>query len=96
MTDQTETALERRIASLEANVRAHEQVIGRLTETLRAALERYHRAYWTVHSAYDGECEHGFGPPATKCPNADCDDRELAEAWDALVAISTPPEVSDD
>jgi hypothetical protein len=32
------------------------------------ALERYYRAYQSVHSAYDGECEHGFGPPATECP----------------------------
>jgi hypothetical protein len=48
---------------------------------LTAALDRYARAYRRVHSAYDGECEHGFGPPATLCPNSDCDDRELAEAW---------------
>jgi hypothetical protein len=49
-------------------------------------LDRFHRAYYRVHSAYDGECEHGFGPPATRCPNEDCPDRELAEAWSDLDA----------
>lgn len=52
--------------------------------SLAARLSRYRLAYMTRHSANDGECEHGFGPPATSCPNADCDEAELQRAWDAL------------
>ena len=61
--------------------------------TLRAALDRIWRANHVVHSAYDGECEHGFGPPATLCPNNGCPDKELAEAWSA--ALATAKEAGD-
>jgi hypothetical protein len=57
-----------------------------LVEGARAeAVKRLYAADRAVHSAYDGECEHGFGPPATLCPNDGCPDRELAEAWAALL-----------
>jgi hypothetical protein len=58
---------------------------------LRAAVERYQRAYHRVHSAYDGECEHGF-MPASQCPNTGCPDRELAEAWAAVRAHRCIPD----
>ena len=63
---------------------------------IKAGVERYRRAYLAVHSAYDGECEHGFGPPATKCPNGECPDREFAESWAAVLRIvegeTAPPQ----
>jgi hypothetical protein len=67
--------MEATIAKIEAQAR----------QTLSAAVRRLYAADHKVHSAYDGECGHGFGPPATLCPNADCPERELAEAWAALL-----------
>jgi len=53
-------------------------------ERAAALVKALRVAYQRVHSVHDGECEHGFGPPATLCPNVDCDERALAEAWQAL------------
>jgi hypothetical protein len=82
------------IATLRAEIEAEHNALGRLgiatleIATLRAALHRIWRADRLVHSAYDGECEHGFGPPATLCTNDGCPDKELAEAWRAALATT--------
>ena len=72
-------------------IRRADRAVAEYRKALAARVERYQRAYWRVHSAYDGECEHGFGPPATNCPNDDCPDRELALAFAALIEQDTPP-----
>ena len=83
-----------------ADPRTHEWLVERvglaLIVRLRAALDRFWRANRFVHSAYDGECEHCFGPPATLCPNDGCPDKELAEAWSAVLAIVNPEETDHD
>ena len=71
-------------ASLDHTYHNYACLIARI-DRLRAAAKALWSAYHLVHSAHDGECLHGFGPPATLCPNAGCPERDLAVAWSELL-----------
>jgi hypothetical protein len=55
------------------------------------------RLVWEQEISYrEFECEHGFGPPASLCPNEKCIDRQVEAAIRVLEDTLNPQETHDD